>query len=80
MHLSYQPLHYTRNTTTIQNLSNTEREVLGSSFSSQKVTLKLEGYLRGENEIHIVINFIVRLCLTSNKENFDDFEFQSFIC
>lgn len=43
MHLSYQPLHYTRNTTTIQNLSNTEREVLGNSFSSQKVTLKLEG-------------------------------------
>lgn len=37
MHLSYQPFHYTRNTTTIQNLSSTEHEKVGASGSIQKV-------------------------------------------
>lgn len=37
MHLSYQPFHYTRNTTTIQNLSSAEHEMLGASCRIQNV-------------------------------------------
>lgn len=32
--------------------------------------------MRGGNEIQTGINFVVRFCLKSNKENFDYFELQ----